>query len=827
MTFDISKISAQSNIDSLTSPIKLFDALPNKHPKYQEYLRGVQQDVLKKWDAEGRKENVLIRMNTGSGKTTVGLLILKTLLNSGKTPAVYIVSDKILVSQVLQESKDLGIEATDSLNAPKFISGKAILVISVKLFVNGMSRFSSRTNQNYINPEAIVFDDVHASIKEIEEQFTIKVSKGTPAYDKMLSLFEEELIRQSQKKFLDLKDGNPWVDIWVPFWEWQSKIKEVTEILNVDDNYKHSGENSDKDDCTKEFKFKWPLVHEALLFCNVIASGSYFELRPYFVPISVISGFLSASSKVFMSATLSDDTSIVTTFGKLDDLAVLTPDSASDVGPRMILAPLHNNPSIDFLSFRNYLKALSKSYNVIVLVSSNPKLKRWEGLCDHIINYSNIAESLVQLKNGSIKGLVTILNRYDGIDLPKDICPILVIDSIPEYTSKVDLMIQALLMDSNLNIQSKIQKIEQGMGRGVRSSDDHCLVFLWDSKLTDYIYLRNGKKYFSNATLKQFELSEEVAVQLEDVPIENYDDAIKFSLENREAWKSRCKGRLLDTEYRQNLSYSNSMFELRRAFDLASSSDYKKAKEVCYNQSETIENEYEKSLLLYFGASYENCLDQVKAQRTVKRCRKLNSSVPLPIEGIEYREVPQTQKDQSQQLQDYLKSNYTSKSELIIQINQILDKLQFSHSSYRDFEAALDSLGNHLGLICQRPDNDFGSGPDNLFTEGLNVTYIIECKNEADSRVFKKYADQLSGSLSWAEEKYPGQTHIPVLIHHNCQCESDSHLPSGTLKIDTSKLESIKARFREFFVAFDFDQSSEKVTSLLRHHNLMLKNLFS
>lgn len=47
-------------------------------------------------------------MNTGSGKTTVGLTILQSCLNEDKGPAVYVVPDNYLVSQVCLEAQKLG-----------------------------------------------------------------------------------------------------------------------------------------------------------------------------------------------------------------------------------------------------------------------------------------------------------------------------------------------------------------------------------------------------------------------------------------------------------------------------------------------------------------------------------------------------------------------------------------------------------------------------------------------------------------------------------------------------------------------------------------------
>ena len=65
----------------------------------------------KKWFDIRDNKNCIIKMNTGSGKTVVGLMILQSCLNEGKGPAVYVVPDNYLVSQVCEEAKNLGILA--------------------------------------------------------------------------------------------------------------------------------------------------------------------------------------------------------------------------------------------------------------------------------------------------------------------------------------------------------------------------------------------------------------------------------------------------------------------------------------------------------------------------------------------------------------------------------------------------------------------------------------------------------------------------------------------------------------------------------------------
>lgn len=53
------------------------------------------------------------------------------------------------------------------------------------------------------------------------------------------------------------------------------------------------------------------------------------------------------------------------------------------------------------------------------------------------------------------------------------------------------------------------------MGRGVRSNNDYCLVYLLGNQLTTVLYADEGYKYFSSATKAQFELSEKMCEQIE------------------------------------------------------------------------------------------------------------------------------------------------------------------------------------------------------------------------------------------------------------------------------------------------------------------------
>jgi len=77
---DFNKLNTENTIDTLINPRDLFSALPHKDSRYQ-YPRDVQSQVWARWHEKRDDKNIVLKMNTGSGKTVVGLLILKSSLN--------------------------------------------------------------------------------------------------------------------------------------------------------------------------------------------------------------------------------------------------------------------------------------------------------------------------------------------------------------------------------------------------------------------------------------------------------------------------------------------------------------------------------------------------------------------------------------------------------------------------------------------------------------------------------------------------------------------------------------------------------------------------
>ena len=60
-----------------------------------------------------------------------------------------------------------------------------------------------------------------------------------------------------------------------------------------------------------------------------------------------------------------------------------------------------------------------------------------------------------------------MINKYDGVDLPDEACRILVVDGLPDVRRLIDRREQAILGSSDRYRSRQVQRIEQGMGRGI------------------------------------------------------------------------------------------------------------------------------------------------------------------------------------------------------------------------------------------------------------------------------------------------------------------------------------------------------------------------
>lgn len=244
--------------------------------------------------------------------------------------------------------------------------------------------------------------------------------------------------------------------------------------------------------------------------CDCIINASSIEISPKGIDLDKISSLEEASRRIFMSATLADDSVFVSALGlAAEDMKnIITPENANDIGDRLIIFPKYVN--ISEMEIKEKVEEIAENYNVVILVPSFSRAKFWDEEGVRTTTKDNIGGMVQVLKSGKYVGKVIFVNRYDGIDLPGDACRMLVVDGLPPLSSIKDRYIQSVAPQSTTLLREQVQRIEQGMGRGVRSNDDECCIVLMGNELTDVLSRNKGMDYFSAATRCQYDLSKQL-----------------------------------------------------------------------------------------------------------------------------------------------------------------------------------------------------------------------------------------------------------------------------------------------------------------------------
>jgi hypothetical protein len=775
------------------------------------FPRDIQTEVMKAWFAQRNNADTVVKLNVGSGKTLVGLLLLQSSLNEGIRPAIYIAPDKQLVDQVLAEAKTLGIDAVDDPRDPAVQSGEKIAVTTVHRLFNGKSIFGVGREGVKLKIGVVVVDDVHACIATINEQFRIQLLNTHAAYRAIYNIAESALRRQSHSKFLDLKSGDPHAIMEIPYWTWLDHQHEILEALHANKN-------------DAELKFSFPLLSDILPQCRCIISGQKLEIEPVCPPTDLVMAFSKAKRRIYMTATLADDSALVTHFSanpeKLADPIV--PVSSQSMGERMILMPQELNAEFNVEEIRNLLVALAKKENVVVIVPSKPAAEFWNGVADQILLADNVVDGVAKLREKHV-GLTVLVNRYDGIDLPDDACRVLAIVGLPEVTSYTELTDMAVLSDSQSGLRRQMQRVEQGMGRGVRSNDDYCVVLLMGPRLTARVKSPDGTALLTPATQAQLDLSRKLAKQLVDVDPEGLKEVVDECLDRDPDWVKVSKMALLKAKSQPGLAIDSKSVAIRTAFDLSRAGDHKAAVEVLRKAVNAADDEDEKAWLLQKCAAIEHHISPAESQKMLLAAYRLNANVLRPLEGVAYQKLSANAGAQVAAIQKYHQSRFLEAADRLLHANQLIDDLVFHKVSADRFEGAIQSVAELIGIKGQRPEKLFGEGPDNLWAQAEGSFLVIECKNNSTSEngISKVDAGQLDQATTWFGAKYPAATGIPVIVHPHRKLGDGATAVSGMRVMTEEELKKLRKAIEAFAKALsdpDTLNSVKKVKELVNTH---------
>ena len=756
--------------------------------KGREFLfpRDIQTEVMNRWFKNRDQNDSVIKLNVGSGKTLVGLLLLQSSLHEDKGPALYVAPDKQLVQQVMHEAEALGIDVTDDPRNSAYLAGESICVVNIYKLFNGKSVFGVGATKIAIG--TVVIDDAHACVSTVTKQFRIWIRRDHEAYEKVLAVVAEDLRGYNQARYLEVETGDPQAYMEVPFWSWASHQSEIVDVLS---NYRSD----------PALEFTYPLLRDILMQCRCFVGGRHLEIEPYFPATDMIQSFRRSRRRIYMTATLSDDSVIVTHFGANPNSLgqPIVPSSSQSMGERMILMPQELNPDLALTDIRGLLVDLAKDASVVVIVPSGAAADGWRDAASQVLQGDDVAPGIEKLRAQS-EGLTVLVNRYDGMDLPGNACRVLAIVGLPEVSSYADLVDSEVLGSSAVNLRRQIERIEQGMGRGVRSNDDYCAVLLLGGKLTGRLRSAEGRAILTPATTAQMDLSRKIARRLQNPSIEEIKNVVSQCLDRDPAWMRVSKKRLVNLTLDDKLRLDPARLALRAAFDCARSNQHSDAVAALDSAINAANDQQVKAWLLSRKAAFQHTIDTEGAQRTLIAAHALEPSVLKPLHSIAYKKLARPAGQQAVTLIENHRSRFLHATDMKLFADALCSDLRFSAGTSDTFEAAVDDLAWFLGIQGHRPEKAYKEGPDNLWALPNGTFFVIECKNgvELGNDVSKKHTGQLGQSVEWFKTRYGVSACVPIMIHPRRALGAGASAVPGMRVINAKGLEKLRANIRNF-----------------------------
>ena len=831
---DFKKLLGKRKIIKPTDPIEVFSDLDKESGK--EYLRPPQKSVLEEWYGNFRtQKDIIVKLHTGQGKTLIGLMILQSSINEGKGPAMYICPNNYLVDQIVEQANSFGIKTTQFIGTKPpqaFLNSDAILVTNCKKLFNGKSVFGVRgSRKEPIQLGAIVIDDAHKCLDIIRESFSIIVKRRNddginPIYERLWALFEGSLRRQAPGTCADILNGLDCL-MAVPFWIWYDKRDEVLEILS---------EHRESD----EVLFVWDLMKDHISESVCIFSGDKLEITPRLLPLECIPSFSEAKRRIFLSATLSEDAFLVRDIG-IAPKSVINPLSLGDVkysGERLILLPSLVDTNLQRMDAISWVQSLAAKYGTFGVIAITPSFRLasyWKNYGAEVTNvtelYKSIDDLKTQVKDKVATNVLVLVNEYDGIDLPDSTCRILVLDSLPSYTTLMDRHLQMMRPFSGIIRRKLAQRVEQGMGRAIRGSSDWCIVVIAGNDITDFLSEKSKRVFLSNEAQLQIRIGEELVQEMraEGGRIKTVENLTRQCLSRDDSWKEYYKDRMSELEPdKPKKEHLDRAISERNAETLYRQGQFKKAADTLQNIVNSTDPN-DKGWLLQLMATYIYPIDSEESMNKQLKAHTENSNLFRPEIGITYSKLTSTGTRESR-IFDWIKK-HESYNAVILNVRRIMDKLLWGSPS-NSFEQAICELGQTLGFISERPEKKTGKGPDNLWNIQGKRYWLIECKNQVKGnrrKISKTEAGQLSNSIGWFKQYYETEEGLPVIIHPAKELASDTYMTETFWVMMMDNLEKLRDNTIKFYNSLTgtpFDSLSLKtIAQKLKEHNLDTEEL--
>lgn len=804
----------ETKVEKPLSPIEIYNKL-DRSAAASGPLRKIQEDVLSEWYKNRFDDrDIIVKLHTGQGKTLIGLLMLQAKLNADKGPCLFVCPNIQLAQQVALDATKFGINYCflgqgDTIIPTDFIDGKTILITYVQKVFNGRSIFG--LDMDGENVGTFLLDDSHACIDSIKNAFSMRIERQSPLFKIFLEMFKGSLTEQGEGDYYKILGSESCSSIMViPYWDWIRKKGEVVKKL------------IDNEDLNLNIKFTLPIIQNILEYCTMYVTGNRIEITPDYMPIERFTSFYNAKTRILMSATTQDDSFFIRGFDFSKE-AILTPLTCSMnewSGEKMILFPTIISEDLNALSIREMMMRHvdNRKFGIVSLV---PSFRIAVELYRNMIipQSQQMNDVLKYLSSGTCPDMVVFVNRYDGVDLADNKCRVLILDSLPMFDCLSDRYDGKCRQGNKLTEIKIAQKIEQGLGRSVRSQTDYSVIIILGEDLVRFMKTSRTQKYFSAQTKAQISIGENVTTMIrEEAAITDsrkaFVETIKQCINRDEGWKAFYQETMNKTIVNAAADEKESAIEhiiVENEIDKAlKSHNVRGAKRKIQKLIDCATDDKDKGWYQQLLAKYTFLESEIDAEK-IQYEAHFNNPYLLKPEKFPYKKIGVVNTSRLQLIKNGLE-RFETYLDLKLYVEELCSNLVFAIASEK-FEEAVKNMGEYLGFESQRPDLEYKTGPDNLWHFGNGTFFLIECKNEVEldrKEISKSEVGQMSNHIHWFKSHYPdSKICANIWIHPTNKISPLANLGEKAYAITPGKLNILRKAILKYTSEFqDVDLTS-------------------
>ncbi|MEC4987352.1 MAG: DEAD/DEAH box helicase family protein [Oscillatoria sp. PMC 1068.18] len=758
MPIDFDKFTPSKPVKKLIDPIEIFQNLKVKDSAIND-LWLAQGDALRDWHSQRNSEDVAIILNTGAGKTLVGLLAAQSIVNETNERVLYACSSINLVEQTESKAKGYGLEIATYIkgeyrNKSLYQRCLAPCVTTYQAIFNGKSRFFRE------KPIAIIFDDAHAAEHLLRDHFTLKIKRNnfTELFSKIFELFRSyhEKIGKgiSYSEINHNKDRNTY--FFIPPFSLYENCNELKRILV------EAKLNNEIDTM-----FAWEHLKDKIDLCTVFISGKEITITPPMVPVSHFLYFQKGIRRIYLSATLSAKDKFLRTFGKNPE--IIAPKTTAGECERLIIIPCLNQTS-NREDDLEVAKDIIKDKKALILVPSYRRAEKWSDIAS-INSTDEVTKQIGSFRESQSTDKLVLASRYDGIDLPGDTCRVMVIDDLPSSLNIIEKYFWEQLQLVK-NMRSAIaSRVVQAFGRISRGMSDYGVVIITGDKLTDWLFEKENKAILPSFLKQQIEVGIDISEQAES--LKDLIDSASQCLDRDEKWVNYHQRNISTNMDKQDTNIDEDALKIAEVevkfINAFWKRDYEQAAKVLHDSLvETFELSSHTGAWhhLWLGYCYEQINDIEKAYESYRDAHNTVPNIPPPLPSHYYSESDLSLPTQVLEVSRYLDTRST-------QINKQIPKnfdtnlavLNGTGTSGQT-EETLRYLGQYLGFSSSRPDKEYGTGSDVLWISENKEALCLEVKTDKkdDSKYKKEDIGQLRDHIQWVKNKYKFKIIYPAFV---------------------------------------------------------------